>query len=124
MIAISVNARHPEPRRRRGTSQALNRYRERKRLFRQCRPNVSRKHPFQLRGTSARFASLGMTSRTPLFFVQRRFVMVVLHQRWPHPQEDLKRDRDVIAVIAVQAGRHIVDRELAAEADVDALAMR
>jgi hypothetical protein len=58
---------HPEPRRRRGTSQAHNRYREPKRLLRRRRPNVSRKRPFQLRGPSARFASLGMTSRQPYF---------------------------------------------------------
>src|SRR4051812_38138867 len=45
-------------------------------------------------------------------------------QRWPHPQENGERDRQFVAVIALEPRRYVIDRELAAKTDVQSVAVR
>ena len=45
-------------------------------------------------------------------------------QGWADAEKELERVAEIIAVVAVERIGAVVDRELGAEADVDALAMR
>src|SRR4051812_32752622 len=57
-----------------------------------------------------------------LLLVRRVVVrhVVILHQRRPDPEEDLERVRDLVAVISIQAVRHVMNRELSAKPNVNA----
>src|SRR2546423_14811490 len=49
---------------------------------------------------------------------------MIAHQGWPHPQEHLEGERDLVAVIAIESFRHIVDRDLSSQPYIDSPAMR
>jgi hypothetical protein len=50
-------------------------------------------------------------------------VLAVTVQRWANTQEKLEGVAEVVAVVAIESVGAIVDRELGAETDVDAVAV-
>src|SRR3954447_7852538 len=61
-------------------------------------------------------------SRAELFLVGHR--LVTGHQRGTEPEKHLKRKRNIVPVIAVEAVRYVMKRQLAANTHVDSAAMR
>src|SRR5204863_7323032 len=63
----------------------------------------------------------------PLLLVRCHRVLghlMIAHQGWPHPQEHLEGERDLVAVITIESFRHIVDRDLSSQPYIDPPAMR
>ena len=93
-----------------------------------AKPRSAGNGPNQYPACPVRLRSGQAWSALPLFLRSGDVLGVIVRgvtvQRWPDPEKKLECVTEIVAVIAVESVRPIIDGELGAETNVDTIAVR